>query len=168
MIHGTAGGVGTFAVQLANWKGAYVIGTASARNHDFLGELGAHEALDYNTVRLEDVVSNIDIVLDTVGGDTLDRSWGVLRRGGTLVGIVDKPAPEKAKLLGVVGRFFIVEPNRTQLIEIGQLIDTGRLRPFLDTVLPLNQARQAFERGLRGHSRGKIVLHITEQAAATA
>ena len=137
-------------------------------HRDSLGELGAHEALDYNKVRFEDMISDIDIVLDTVGGDTLDRSCGVLRRGGTLVSIVDKSAPEKAKLLGVDGRFFIVEPNRTQLIEIGQLIDTGRFRPFLDTVLPLNQAQQAFERGLRGHSRGKIVLHITEQAAATA
>jgi NADPH:quinone reductase-like Zn-dependent oxidoreductase len=168
LIHGAAGGVGTFAVQIASWIGAEVIATASATNHDFVGELGAHEVIDYTKVRFEDQLSDLDMVLDTVGGDTLDRSFGVLRRGGTLVSIVENPSARRAKDLGVRGVFFVVEPNRTQLMEIAHLIDAGKIRPILDTVLPLDQARQAFDIGLSGHARGKIVLRIAGQAAANA
>ena len=155
LIHG---GVGSFAVQMANWAGASVITTAAANNHDFVRQLGAHEVIDYAKVRFEDEVSHVNVVLDTIGGGTLERSYGVLRRGGTLVSIVEPPSAEKAKAQGIKGEFFIVEPNRTQLGKISRLIDTGR--PFVDTVLPIEQARQAFEQGLKGHSRGKIVLRI--------
>jgi len=103
---------------------------------------------------------DVNVVLDTIGGGTLERSYGVLRRGGTLISIVEPPSAEKATAQGIKGEFFIVEPNRTQLEEIGRMIDTGRLRVFVDTVLPIEQARQAFEQGLKGHSRGKIVLRI--------
>ena len=160
LIHGGAGGVGSFAVQMANWAGASVITTAAANNHDFVRQLGAHEVIDYAKVRFEDEVSHVNVVLDTIGGGTLERSYGVLRRGGTLVSIVEPPSAEKTKAQGIKGEFFIVEPNRTQLEEIGRLIDTGRLHAFVDTVLPIEQARQAFEQGLKGHSRGKIVLRI--------
>jgi NADPH:quinone reductase-like Zn-dependent oxidoreductase len=105
-------------------------------------------------------VSDVNVVFDTIGGDTLERSYGVLRQGGTLVSIVEPPSAENAKAQGIKGEFFIVEPDRTQLEEIGRLIDTGRLRAFVDSVLPIEQARQAFEQGLKGHSRGKIVLRI--------
>jgi len=162
LIHGGAGGVGIFAVQLANWIGARVIATGSARNHDFLGELGAHEVVDYNTTRFEDAVQDADVVLDTVGGETLDRSWSVLKRGGTLVSIVQPVDAEKAKAAGVRGLFFIVQPNRTQLMEIGKLIDSGRMRTHVDKVFPLGEARRAIEYGLRGHARGKIVLRVAE------
>lgn len=168
LIHGAAGGVGVFAVQIANWAGAEVIATASASNHDFLGELGAHEVIDYTKVRFEDELSDLDMVLDAVGDDTCDRSFGVLRRGGTLVSVAAEPSAEKAKEFGVHALFFIVEPNRTQLMEIAHLIDAGKIRPILDTVLPLDQARQAFERGLTDHARGKIVLRVAEEAAARA
>lgn len=168
LIHGGAGGVGSFAVQMANWAGANVITTAAGNNHEFLGQLGAHVVIDYSKFRFEDEVSDADVVLDTIGGDTLKRSYSVVRKGGTLVSIVDEPSKEKTKALGVKGVYFIVEPNRTQLEEIGQLIDTGRLRSFVDTVLPLEQARQAFERGLKGHSRGKIVLRVAGQVARSA
>jgi NADPH:quinone reductase-like Zn-dependent oxidoreductase len=168
LIHGGAGGVGSFAVQLANWAGADVVTTAAANNHDFVGQLGAHEVIDYAKVRFEDEVSDVDVVLDTIGGDTLERSYGVVRQGGTLVSIVDSPSAEKTKSLGVKGVFFIVEPNRTQLEEIARLIDTGRVRSFVDTVLPLEQARLAFEQGLKGHSRGKIVLRVAGQVARSA
>jgi NADPH:quinone reductase-like Zn-dependent oxidoreductase len=168
LIHGGAGGVGSFAVQLANWAGANVITTAAANNHDFVGQLGAHDVIDYTKFRFEEEVSDVDVVLDTIGGDTLERSYGVVHQGGTLVSIVDSPSAEKAKSLGIKCLFFIVEPNRTQLEEIGRLIDTGRLRVFVDTMLPLEQARQAFEQGLKGHSRGKIVLRVAGQAARTA
>lgn len=160
LIHGGAGGVGSFAVQMANWVGATVITTAAADNHDFVRQLGAQQAIDYAKVHFEDEVSDADVVLDTIGGSTLQRSFGVLRRGGTLVSIVEPPSAEKAKAQGIKGEFFIVEPSRTQLEEIGRLIDTGRLRVFVDSVRPIEQARQAFEQGLKGHSRGKIVLRI--------
>jgi NADPH:quinone reductase-like Zn-dependent oxidoreductase len=168
LIHGGAGGVGIFAVQLANWAGAHVIATASERNHDFLGDLGAHQVLDYTKVRFENELSDVDVVLDTIGGDTLDRSFQVLRPGGTLVSIVAPPSQEKTSAAGVKAHFFIVEPNRIQLMELARLIDSGKLRPFLDTVMPLDQARQAFEYAMRGHSRGKIVLRVSDQSAATA
>lgn len=160
LVHGGAGGVGSFAVQMANWAGASVITTASANNHDFVRQLGAHTVIDYAKVRFEDEVSDVNVVFDTIGADTLERSYGVLRQGGTLVSIVEPPSTEKAKAHGIKGEFFIVEPNRTQLEEIGRLIDTSCLRAFVDTALPLTQARQAFEQGLKGHSRGKIVLRV--------
>ena len=129
LIHGGAGGVGSFAVQMANWAGATVITTAAADNHDFVRQLGAQEVIDYAKVHFEDEVSDVDVVLDTIGGSTLQRSYGVLRQGGTLVSIVEPPSAEKAKAQGIKGEFFIVEPDRTQLEEIGRLIDTGRYAP---------------------------------------
>jgi NADPH:quinone reductase-like Zn-dependent oxidoreductase len=112
LIHGAAGGVGTFAVQLASWKGAEVIATASARNHEFLRELGASKLIDYTKERFEDVTSGVDAVLDTIGGETLSRSWGVLRAGGTLVSITGPVSADQTAQPGVKGVFFIVEPIR--------------------------------------------------------
>ncbi len=160
LIHGGAGGVGTFAVQLAHWKGARVIATGSARNHDFLRGLGAEELIDYGTERFEDRIRDADVILDLVGGDTLERSWGSLRRGGVLVSTVDKPSQEKAEAYGVRGIYFIVEPNREELIEIGCLIDEGIVRTFVEAIFPLERAREAFEQGLKRHVRGKLVLRV--------
>jgi NADPH:quinone reductase-like Zn-dependent oxidoreductase len=168
LIHGAAGGVGTYAVQLANWKGAEVIATASAKDHDFLGELGASEVIDYTHERFEEKVEDVDVVLDTIGGETQQRSWGVLRRGGILISIVSPVAAEKAASLGVRGAFFIVEPNRTQLIQLGHLIDKGTLRVVVGAMLPLARAREAFEQGLAGHRRGKIVLQVAAAESAKA
>jgi NADPH:quinone reductase-like Zn-dependent oxidoreductase len=162
-IHGAAGGVGVFAVQLAHWAGAHVIATASARNRDFLHKLGANEVIDYTTTRFEDEVHDVDLVFDTVGGDTLQRSWQVIKPGGVLVTIVSpQPSFEKAKAHGIHPFWFIVEPNRDELIQVGTLIDSGHLRPIIDTVFPLSQARQAYEQGARGHTRGKIVLRVVD------
>jgi NADPH:quinone reductase-like Zn-dependent oxidoreductase len=163
LVHGAAGGVGVFAVQLAHWAGANVIATASARNHDFLRELGADEIIDYTTTRFEQVVRDVDVVLDMVGGDTLERSYGVLKKGGVLVSVAMPPSPEKAKEHGVRSVWFIVEPNRDQLIQIGELIDGGQIRPIIDTVFPLSQARQAYGQKVK---RGKIVLRVVEQGEA--
>jgi NADPH:quinone reductase-like Zn-dependent oxidoreductase len=160
LIHGAAGGVGVFAVQLARWRGAHVIGTASARDADFLRELGVETVIDRRTARFDDILRDIDVILDTVGGETLQRSWQVLRRGGTLVSIVARPSPEQAKLTGARGVFFIVEPSRSQLLELDRLIDAAQVRPVLEAVYPLAQAREAFERGLSGHHRGRIVLRV--------
>ena len=116
--------------------------------------------IDYRTARFEEVLRDVDVVLDTIGGDTLERSWRVLRRGGTLVSVAAPPPPEPARDAGARGIFFIVEPSRAQLVEIARLIDAGHIRPVLDAVLPLARAREAFERGLAGHVRGKIVLRV--------
>jgi NADPH:quinone reductase-like Zn-dependent oxidoreductase len=162
LVHGAAGAVGGFAVQLARWAGAHVLGTASARNVDLPRELGAHEVIDYKTTRFEDVVKDIDVVLDTVGGATMERSWVVLRRGGVLVSVADEPSPERAAALGLRAASFIVQPNRGQLARIGDLIDAGCVRPVVETVLPLAQARRAYELGQAGHRRGKIVLRMVD------
>ena len=168
LIHGAAGGVGTYAVQLAKWKGAEVIATASAKDRDFLRELGASEVIDYTHERFEEKVKDVDVVLDTVGGETQQRSWGVLRRGGILIALVSPVAAEKPASLGVRGTFFIVEPNRAQLIELGHLIDEDTLRVVVGSVLPLARAREAFERGSAGHTRGKIVLRVAAAESASA
>ena len=163
LIHGGAGGVGVFAVQLAHWAGAHVIATASARHREFLHELGADEFIDYTTTRFEDVVHDVDLVFDLVGGDTLQRSWQVLKWGGTLVSVVSpRPSFEEAKAHDVHAFWFIVEPNREQLIQIGAFIDAGKLRPIIDAVFPLSQARQAYEQAMKGHTRGKIVLRVAD------
>ena len=168
LIHGGAGGVGTYAVQLASWKGAEVIATASTRDQDFLGELGASEVIDYTHEPFEEKVKDVDVVLDTVGGETQQRSWGVLRRGGILISIVSPVAAEKAASLGVRGAYFIVEPNRAQLIQLGQLIDKGTLRVVVETVLLLASAREAFEQASGGHKPGKIVLQVAAAESAKA
>lgn len=160
LIHAAAGGVGTFAVQLAKWKGAYVIGTASARNHGYLREQGADEVIDYQTTRFEEAVRNVDVVLDAVGGDTQERSWKVLKRGGMLVSIVSAPSPELAAAHGVRQALVFMQPNATQLAELANLAEGGKLKPFVESVLPLAEARQAQELSQAGHARGKIVLKV--------
>src|SRR5262249_44280763 len=125
-------------------------------------DLGADEVVDYTSVRFEDKVRDVDVVLDAVGGDTQERSWRVLRPGGILVTIVSGASPEKAREYGVRGVFFIVKPTRAQLIEIAHLIDVGSLRPIIEATFPLARAREAFEHGLRQHNRGKLVLEIDD------
>jgi len=160
LIHGAAGGVGSMAVQLAHWVGANVIGTASVRNRDFLRGLGADEVIDYTSTRFEDMLHDVDIVLDTIGGDTMERSWSALKKGGLLVSVFSPPPKEQAKAHGVRALFFVVQPNRAELIQIGDLIDAGQVQPVIETVFPLSEARQAFERALSGHTRGKIILRV--------
>ena len=162
LIHGAAGGVGTFAVQLASWAGAFVIGTASAEKADFIRELGAHQAIDYRITRFEDAVSDVDVVLDTIGADTLARSYDVVRKGGIVVSLVTEPSREETARRGIRGATFIVAPNRDQLVEIARLIDAGSLRPVIATVFALGEAKEAFELGLRKHTRGKIVLSVID------
>jgi NADPH:quinone reductase-like Zn-dependent oxidoreductase len=168
LIHGGAGGVGVFAVQLARWAGAQVITTTSARNRDLLRELGvgANEIIDYTTTRFEQVVHSVDVVFDMVGGDTLERSWQVIKPGGVIVSVVS-PTPPAAVAKGGRGHdvrfvYFIVGPNRDELAQIGALIDAGHLRPIIDTVFPLAQARRAYEQAAQGHTRGKIVLRVMD------
>lgn len=161
LIHAAAGGVGSYAVQLAKWKGARAVGTASSRNVAFLRELGADEAIDYTSARFEDAVREVDVVLDTIGGDTRARSWGVLKPDGILVSIVPPPPSEaEGAGRGVRAKYAFVRPSAAQLTEIAGLIDAGHVRPFVQTVLPLREARQAQEMSRAGHTRGKIVLEV--------
>ena len=160
LIQGASGGVGSFAVQLARWRGARVIASDAARNADFLRRLGAEEVIDYASEKFENRVSDADMVLDLVGGETLERSWGVLRRGGVLVTTVAPIPQEEGAVHGVKGVFFIVKPSRQQLTEIARLIDEGHVRPMVDTVFPLERAREAFEKGLSRQARGKLVLQV--------
>jgi NADPH:quinone reductase-like Zn-dependent oxidoreductase len=160
LIHGAAGGVGSFAVQLAKWKGAHVIGTASAKNQSFLRELGVDEPIDYAKTRFEDVVHDVDVVLDTVGGETQQRSWKVLRKGGFLVSIAGAPSTEEATKHGVRSAGISVNPDTSVLDEIGKLVDSGKLKPIVETVLPLSEARKAHELNESGHARGKVVLKV--------
>ncbi|MEU9993929.1 NADP-dependent oxidoreductase [Streptomyces sp. NPDC050848] len=159
LVHAAAGGVGHLAVQIAKARGAYVIGTASAAKHELLRELGADEAVDYREARFEDVVSDVDIVLDALGGETAERSLKVLRTGGrliTLPGPDDVPAAPE----GVRAAWVLVEPDHLGLREITALVESGALRPVVDTVLPLSEAAKAHELGERGRTTGKIVLSV--------
>jgi NADPH:quinone reductase-like Zn-dependent oxidoreductase len=162
LVHGAAGGVGSLAVQFAHMTGAYVIATASLRDLNFVRGLGADEVIPYHPARFEKIVHHADAVLDTVGGDTLERSWVVLKKGGVLVSVASVPSPERAGTHQVRAAYFIVRPDRAQLVKIGSLIEAGRVKPVLDSVYPLDQVRQAFEHAQNGHPHGKIVLKITE------
>lgn len=161
LIHGAAGGVGVFAVQLARIRGARVLATASPANVAFVRQLGADEVIDYQAARFEDHASAVDVVFDAVGGDTAERSWGLLNPGGRLVTIADVATTADERLKQA---FFIVQPNRDQLVEIASLIDAGRMRPEVDTVLALADAEAAYRRtnGTRPH-RGKAVIAVASQ-----
>ncbi|MBV8842134.1 MAG: NADP-dependent oxidoreductase [Bryobacterales bacterium] len=160
LIHAAAGGVGHFAVQLAKWKRAFVAGTASARNHDFLKSLGADQLIDYTSVRFEDVAREFDVVLDTMAGETRDRSWSVLKKGGILVTILGQPSEEDAKAHGVRAAGVFVQPSQTELDQIAALVDSGTLKPYIQAVFPLAEAAKAHELSQTNHVLGKIVLKV--------
>src|SRR5882762_7023201 len=160
LIHAAAGGVGNFAVQLAKARGDYVIGTASSKNQAFLGELGVDKAVDYQKTRFEEAVHDADVVLDTIGGDTQERSFKALKKGGILVSIVQPPSQELATKYGVRALFYGGHPSSSDLTEIAKLIDEGKVKPIVETVLPLAEARRAHELSQSRHVRGKIVLKL--------
>jgi len=159
LVHGGAGGVGAYAVQLAALHGARVTATAAARNHAFVTGLGADQVLDYSG-RFEDHVRDVDLVVDPVGGDTTARSWPVLRTGGTLVAIAEEPDPGHAGRADVHGVYFVVRPDAGQLRELASLIDNQRLRPVASLVFGLSDLPEAFraQRGTR--PPGKVVVSV--------
>jgi NADPH:quinone reductase-like Zn-dependent oxidoreductase len=158
LIHGGAGAVGSFAVQLARLHGAHVIATASSRNLGLAGSLGAEEVIDYRTAQFEDTVRPVDVVFDTVGGDTIDRSWSVLKPGGRLVTVVSTAAESVDPR--VRKAFFIVEPDQKQLYEIAALLDGGKLRAVVDSVVPLSCAPDLFGGRVERKGRGKVVIAV--------
>lgn len=164
LIHAGAGGVGSAAIQLAKWKGAKVIATASAENHPFLRQLGADQPIDYRTQKFEDLARDVDVVLDPVGGDTQVRSLGVLKKGGILVSIVGLQTREQAEAAGVRATSILVRPNADQLGQIGKLVEGGQFKPVVSQVFPLADAAKAHEQSETRHTRGKIVLRVVDEA----
>ncbi len=160
LIHAAAGGVGHLAVQLAKAKGAFVIGTVSAKNAEFARGLGVDELIDYRATPFEDKVKDVDVVFDTIGEDTQERSFKVLKRDGVLVSAVSEPPEDACMRHGVRGDMVAVQPNAKQLAEISALIESGRVTPTVATTMPLENARQAHELSQSGHTRGKIILTI--------
>jgi NADPH:quinone reductase-like Zn-dependent oxidoreductase len=160
LVHGGAGGVGSFAVQLARWRGARVLATASAAHVGFVRELGAHLVIDYQQERFEELVSGVDAVLDLVGGDTQARSFRVLAPGGVIASTVSPPPAAEARARRVRAVMVHAEPSALTLREIACLIDHRLLRVFVSQVFPLSQARQAHALSQSGHAQGKIVLDV--------
>ena len=157
LVHGAAGGVGLYAVQFARLKGAHVIGTTSARNAEFVRSLGAESVIDYNAVRFETAVRDLDVVVDTVGGEILERSWQILRPDGVLVTIAARLSPEAGQAHGVralsSGR-----ASLDKLRQISALLETKQITAVVGATFPLAEARQAHELSQTRHGRGRIVL----------
>ena len=162
LIHGGSGGVGSHAVQLAKAAGATVIATASERNQEYLKELGADVTVDYRSQQFEDFADNVDVVLDTVGGETQRRSFAVLKEGGRLVSIVGLPHRNLAGPAGVAAGGILVRPNGEQLAKIAGMFDDGTMQPAALETMPLSDVREAHEQIETGHTRGKVVLVVSE------
>lgn len=165
LIHAAAGGVGHVAIQIAKSRGAYVIGTARAEKHEFLRELGADELFDYSTAPFEDAISDVDVVVDTIGGDYPERSLRTLREGGILICLalpMDPPEPVRraAGELGIRTAAPLVEIDRLALTQVAELAERGELRARIDSTFPLAHAAAAHEHGEAGRTSGKIVLTV--------
>lgn len=161
LIHAAAGGVGTYAVQLAKWKGAYVIGTVSPDHFNVVRELGADEVFDYQKGRFEDTFSDVDLVLHSIGEEELDASLKVLKPGGKLVAISAQPDVEKAKAEGKTATAFMMQPDTEQLRQLCNLIEDLKVRPVIDTIVPMTKAKEAMAELEAGHVLGKIGIRIS-------
>jgi len=160
LIHGASGGVGSFAVQFARIAGARVIGTTSKKNFEVVSALGAGELIDHTSEDFSKKVRDVDLVFDTIGGETQAKSWGVIRKGGTLVSTVG--ADEKAAAAhGVSGRSFMLLSNGARLGEIGALVDAGSVSVLIEKEFPLSEAKAALDLSQAGHARGKIILRVS-------
>ena len=159
LVHGAAGGVGAYAVQLAHRKGAHVTGTASADNLEFVRSLGAENVIDYNATRFETVVRDMDVVIDAVGGDLPERSFQVIRPGGIFVTVAARLAEDAGKAQNIravsAGR-----ASADKLKQISDLIEAKQLKPVVGEAFPLAEVRQAHELSQTGHGRGRIILQI--------
>ncbi len=166
LIHGGSGGVGHFAIQFAKARGARVATTVSTENVEFARALGADVVIDYKTQRFEEHASDLDLVFDLIDGDTRERSWKLLKRGGTLVSTLTAPSQDKAKELGVRALRFTVEADGRELAEIADLVTSGQVKPRVSATFPLEEARKALETLEGGHTVGKIVLTVGESKGA--
>ncbi len=157
LVHGGAGGIGLYAVQLARWKGAQVTATASTANAGFVRSLGAEQVIDYHTTKFEDAVKNMDVVIDTVGGDLAERSMRVIRPGGVYITVAGRVDPE-------IGRAHDIRATNARRADVAklqtiiELLQSKQIVPVVGKVFPLAQARQAQELSQTGHGRGRIIL----------
>jgi NADPH:quinone reductase-like Zn-dependent oxidoreductase len=163
LIQGGSGGVGSFAVQIAKARGARVIATASTANQDLLKQLGADVAIDYTKTKFEEVAKDVDVVLDTVGRDTLARSYAVVKKGGIVTTIASRPDQAQLDKYGIRGTSIWSRPEGNQLAEITKLIEAGKIKPIVSQVLPLTDAVKAVQQAETHHTRGKMVLKIAEE-----
>ena len=152
-----------FAVQIAKNRGAKVFATASTANQDFLKQLGADVPIDYKTQKFEDIAKDVDVVVDGVGGDTLARSYPIVKKGGIVVDLVARLDKAQLEKYGIRGALVEVESNGDQLAQIGKLIDEKKIRVIVSQTFPLAEAAKAETEADKGHTRGKIVLKVAEE-----
>jgi NADPH:quinone reductase-like Zn-dependent oxidoreductase len=164
LIHGGAGGVGHFAIQFAKEKGATVSTTVSSADIDFVHELGADRAIDYQHEQFEKRVRDVDLVLDLVAGDTQERSWQVLKKGGTMISTLAPPSRDRAEALAARAESYVAHPDGAELGEIARLIDEGKVTPHVDAVFPFDDLTGAYRRLEQGHVRGKVVIDVAGTA----
>lgn len=163
LVHAAAGGVGHYVVQIAKHLGAHVIGTSSAANKDFVLGLGADEHVDYQQVRFEEVLHDIDLVFDAIGGDNIDRSLEVIKKGGTLISIpsgLSEGLTEKAKARGVDGYFFLVESNGDDMKQLATWLEQGIVKSHVSQVFSFNEMAAAHQQIESGKTRGKVVVTV--------
>ncbi len=163
LIHGGSGGVGHMAIQIAKARGAHVIATASTANQDFLKQLGVDQAIDYTTTKFEDVAKDVDLVLDAVGGDTLTRSYGVVKKGGIIISIAGNLDDSALKAHGIRGVSISAAPETDTFDQLTRLIEAKKLTPLVSKTFPLEEAAKAQEQIQTRHTRGKIVLQIPQE-----
>jgi NADPH:quinone reductase-like Zn-dependent oxidoreductase len=160
LIHGGAGGVGHLAIQFAKARGATVCTTVSTQDMDFVRSLGADEVIDYTSERFEEKVHDVDLVFDLVAGDAQERSWAVIKDGGTMISTLAKPSESKAREHHARATNYVAHPDGGELTEIGRLIDAGKVKPFVGASYPLDHAAEAQQKLERGHPHGKVVLEV--------
>src|SRR6476646_762447 len=163
LIHGGSGGVGHLAIQIAKARAAKVIATASNTNQDFIKKMGADIAVDYTKAKFEDAAKDVDVVLDMVGGETLKRSYGVVKKGGIIVSIVDDVDQKELDAHGIRGVTFRCEPKASVLEDLAKLIDAKKITPVVSQTFPLSEVAKAQEQIATSHTRGKIVLKIDDE-----
>jgi len=162
LIHGGSGGVGHFAIQIAKARGAKVIATASTPNQDLLKELGVDQSIDYTKTKFESVVKDVDVVLEATRSDALARSYGVVKKGGIIVSITGPPDQVELDKHGIRGSSVMAHPDANVLDQLGKLIDAKKVKPVVSQVFPLSEASKAHQQIETRHTRGKIVLKVTE------
>lgn len=160
LVHAASGGVGSIAVQLAKARGASVIATTSEKNRALVESIGADAVVDYRTQKFEEVVRDMDVVLDTIGGQVQEASWQVLKPGGILVSIISTPSEEKARAMGVRSAFLFIQSNASILEQLAELVESGKLRPLVGAEFALKDIAKAHALSQSGHAAGKIALYV--------
>jgi len=163
LIHGASGGVGLFAIPIAKIRGAKVLATASTANQDFLKQLGADVVIDYKTQKFEDIAKDLDVVIDGVGGETLKRSYPIVKKGGIIVSLSDNVDQAQLAKYGIRGTSLEVQNNGDELAQIGKLIDEKKIKIVVSETFPLAEAGKAQAKAETGHARGKIVLKVRDE-----